>query len=251
MKRYGFDPRRGIILAGLSLLLLSGGTGCILLKESKYDALLQRQSELEEEVEAAKARNRGLIQRVGKLEGEVEYMKDSVGELKVEKKEEIKRLSSTYEDLVNELKKEIEEGEIEITEMKGLLKLSVLDRVFFDSGKTKIKVQGKKILARVGRILMKVRDKEIRIGGHTDDVPIGYRLVQKFPTNWELSVTRATEVARFLQEVVGIEPERLAPSGYSKFRPVASNKTEEGRQRNRRIEIILAPMNEELLGMSQ
>ena len=240
-----------IMPVGLALLLLIGGTGCILLKESKYDALLERQKELEEVLEAEKSRNRNLIQRVGKLEGEVEYMKDSVGELKVQKKEEVERLSSTYEDLVKELKKEIEKGEIEISEVKGLLKLNVLDQVFFDSGKTKIKKQGKAILSRVGVILKNAVDKEIRIEGHTDDVPISSRLAQKYPTNWELSVARAAEVARYLQEVVGIRPERLAPSGFSKYRPVAPNETKEGRQKNRRIEIILAPIKGEILGMGE
>ena len=240
-----------IIQVGFALLLLFGGTGCILLKESKYDALQQRQKELEENLEAERSRNRDLIERMGKLEGEVAYMKDTMTGLQVQKKEEVEKLSSTYEDLVKELKKEIEKGEIEITEMRGFLKLNVLDRVFFDSGKTEIRDQGKKILQRVGPILKDARNKEIRIEGHTDNVPIGPRLVEKYPTNWELSVARATEVARFLQEVVGIEPERLAPSGYSKYRPVASNETEEGRQRNRRIEIILAPIHREVEEMSQ
>jgi chemotaxis protein MotB len=240
-----------IIIVGIVLLFLFGSTGCILLKETKYDSLLERQEELEEKLETEKARNRDLIQRVGKLEGEVEYVKGAMEDLHVEKKDEVQRLSSTYEDLVDELKKEIEKGDIEITEMKGLLKLNVLDQVFFDSGKTKIKKEGKAILGRVGVILKNAVDKEIQIQGHTDDVSISSRLAKKYPTNWELSAARATEVARYLQDVVGIRPERLAPSGFSKYRPVAPNETAEGRQKNRRIEIILAPLKGDVLGMGE
>src|SRR3990172_2417059 len=196
MERFqGGEDMNRIGMAGMLLLLIFGGTGCILLKESKYDALQVRQKELEEILEAEKARNRDLIERVGKLEGEVTYMKDSMGDLQVKKGEEMVRLSSTYEDLVKELKNEIQKGEIEISEMKGLLKMNVLDKVFFDSGKTEIKKEGKSILARAGSILKNARDKEIRIEGHTDNVPIGPRLVHQYPTNWELSVARATEVA--------------------------------------------------------
>ncbi|MEJ2166074.1 MAG: OmpA family protein, partial [Desulfobacterales bacterium] len=64
-------------------------------------------------------------------------------------------------------------------------------------------------------------------------------LQKRFPSNWELSTARAAAVVRFLQEVGGIKPERLSAVGYSFFRPVAPNTTEEGRRQNRRIEIIL------------
>jgi len=66
-------------------------------------------------------------------------------------------------------------------------------------------------------------------------------LRDRFPTNWELSTARATAVVRFLQDDGGLNPERLTASGYSYYRPVASNDTEEGRSQNRRIEIILTP----------
>jgi len=74
--------------------------------------------------------------------------------------------------------------------------------------------------------------------GHTDNVPLAKSLQAVFPTNWELSVARATNVVRFLQEV-GIPPERMMASGRSEYDPVAPNDTPEGRQKNRRIEIML------------
>jgi chemotaxis protein MotB len=80
------------------------------------------------------------------------------------------------------------------------------------------------------------------VEGHTDNVPIGPDLVHIFPTNWELSVARAVAVVRFLQEKGGIQPKRLSARGYSYYRPVAPNESEEGRRQNRRIEIILIPV---------
>ena len=104
------------------------------------------------------------------------------------------------------------------------------------------------MLGRVGNVLKNASNKIIRVEGHTDDVPINPRLQQQFPTNWELSAARAVHVVRFLQEQVGIAPERLQAIGLSEYQPMASNKTISGRSRNRRIEITLLP---ELAGEQQ
>ena len=158
-----------------------------------------------------------------------------------EKVKEINDLKSTYDALIDELKKEIEEGNIEITTLQEELTVNVLDQVLFDSGSAKIKPDGLEILKRVGKILKKVKDKTIIVEGHTDNVPISPSLKKKYPTNWELSTSRATTVVRYLQEEVGIDPSMLKAVGLSEYRPVADNDTEEGRSRNRRIEIILNP----------
>ncbi len=78
--------------------------------------------------------------------------------------------------------------------------------------------------------------------GHTDNVPIGPAIIDKFPTNWELSTARATTVVRYLQER-GVNPGYLSAEGYSEYRPVAPNDTEEGKSKNRRIEIVLIPLD--------
>jgi len=121
------------------------------------------------------------------------------------------------------------------------LKVNMLDEILFDSGETTIKPQGIEVLKRVGNILLNVKDKAINIEGHTDNVPIGAELSKKYPTNWELSVVRATNVARYLQEKSGINPSLLSATGYGEYKPVASNETEEGKAKNRRIEIVLVP----------
>jgi chemotaxis protein MotB len=104
-----------------------------------------------------------------------------------------------------------------------------------------IKDKGREALLRLAESFRNNPDQNIIVEGHTDDMKIGATLQQRFPTNWELSTARATAVVRFLQEKGGIAPERLTASGFSFYKPVAANDTEEGRSQNRRIEIIMVP----------
>jgi flagellar motor protein MotB len=114
-------------------------------------------------------------------------------------------------------------------------------RALFDSGQAEVKAEGRERLKQLAETLKTVSGKEIRIEGHTDNVPIRGRLRNKFPTNLELSTARALNVLRYLVEEGGLPRENLTAVGYADTRPVASNDTPEGRQENRRIEIILLP----------
>jgi chemotaxis protein MotB len=87
---------------------------------------------------------------------------------------------------------------------------------------------------------LKHNHQNIIVEGHTDNIPIGPELREKYPTNWDLSVARSAAVVRSLTQKTGIAPRRFSARGYSFYKPVASNETEAGRQQNRRIEIILA-----------
>jgi chemotaxis protein MotB len=98
------------------------------------------------------------------------------------------------------------------------------------------------VLQKVVDILKSVTDKAIRIEGHTDNVKIGEVLARKYPTNWELSASRAVNVTRFLQ-AQGLNPEDLSAAAYGEYMPVADNETSEGRVKNRRIEIVLIAKN--------
>ncbi len=160
---------------------------------------------------------------------------------KAEKDEEIKKLTQTYEDLTSSLRAEITKGDIKIQQVRDRLTINMVDRILFDSGSTKVKQAGLKVLKQVGDILKKVTDKQVRIEGHTDNVPIGTGLRERYPTNWELSTGRATSVVRYLIDEGGLAPDLLAAVGYGETRPIASNDTEEGRTSNRRIEIVLYP----------
>jgi chemotaxis protein MotB len=174
------------------------------------------------------------------LDRENEGLRESIVNLKKAKEEEVKTVSKTYESLMQELKGEIAQGQITITELKGKLTLDVVDKILFASGEAEVKPEGLAVLKRVIEILKDIPDKAIRIEGHTDNVKIGDALARKYPTNWELSAARALNVARYLQKQ-GIDPTLLAAVAYGEYKPVADNSTPEGRAKNRRIAIILQP----------
>ncbi len=157
------------------------------------------------------------------------------------KEAEIQRLTKTQEDLTKSLQAEIERGDIRIKQVRDRLTINMVDRVLFDSGKAQVKPAGLKVLKQVSDVVKNVRDKQIRIEGHTDNVPIGAGLKGRYMTNWELSTARATSVVRFLIEKGGVDAANLSAVGYADTRPVAGNDTEDGRTSNRRIEIVMYP----------
>ncbi len=177
------------------------------------------------------------------LNRELERLQMKAGEISAEKEKELAKVKNTYEDLVKEMQKEIEMGDIKITQAVDRLSVNLVEKILFASGKAEVKPEGLKILKRVGDILKNISDKQIRVEGHTDNVKISARLREKFPTNWELSTARASNIVRYLQDKVGVDPKMLSAAGLSEYKPVASNDTEEGKAQNRRIEIVLLPLD--------
>ncbi|OGR45850.1 MAG: hypothetical protein A2X34_02775 [Elusimicrobia bacterium GWC2_51_8] len=161
-----------------------------------------------------------------------------------EKEIEIAAVKKNYEDLTSGLKAEITAGEITITQLKGKLTVNMVDKILFDSGMAEVRGEGRKVLGSIGKVLKDITNKDIRIEGHTDNIPIKGELKSKYPTNWELSTARATAVARYLQDEAKVTPERLVAAGYGEYRPVALNDTAENRALNRRIEIVLTAREE-------
>ena len=157
------------------------------------------------------------------------------------KEAEIQRLTKTQEDLTKSLQAQIDKGDIKIKQVRDRLTINMVEKVLFNSGQAQVKPEGIKMLKQVADVLKTVNDKQIRIEGHTDNVPISGKLKQKFPTNWELSTARATNVVRYFIEQGGVYRENFEAVGYADTRPVASNDTDEGRTENRRIEIVLFP----------
>jgi chemotaxis protein MotB len=176
-----------------------------------------------------------------RTKGELTAARALTRELESQKEEELEKLKSTYDELVKSLKGEIEAGEIQIRRMKDRLSVNLESKVLFDSGRADLKATGINVLRKVGAQLAKIEDKRIQIEGHTDNDPIGGSLQKIYPSNWELSTARALAVVHFLQDEVGITPERLSGAGYGEYQPAASNDTREGKAVNRRIEIVLLP----------
>jgi chemotaxis protein MotB len=109
------------------------------------------------------------------------------------------------------------------------------DNILFDSGKATLKREFKKVLDVLGPTLLSLPNR-VQIEGHTDNVPINTAV---FPSNWELSTARSSGVLRYLVARIGFPPERLSAAGYADSIPVARNDMDEGRARNRRVEIVI------------
>lgn len=123
---------------------------------------------------------------------------------------------------------------------RGLV-VSFKEKLFFDIGSAEIKPAARDLLRRVGQVLAR-GENQIRVEGHTCDLPIR---TERFPSNWELSVGRATNVTRFLIDEAGISPKRMAATGYAEFRPMVPNTSEENRTKNRRVDIVLLAMEKD------
>ena len=161
---------------------------------------------------------------------------------KAAKAEQLERTTATYEDLKKKLEKEIQDGKVQITEMQNRLTMTMVDKILFPSGSADISKDGKRVLDKVVAILKDVADRRIQVEGHTDNVRIYSAVRTKYPTNWELSTARATQIVRYLQDEGGLDPKLLSATGYAEYRPVAPNDTDENKAKNRRIEIVLLPL---------
>lgn len=189
---------------------------------------------LREQLADMQQTNDNLLQTIEELQQQVEKER-------IAREARLAKVKNTYDQLVGALEQEIKRGELTISNLEGQLSVNLLNQILFDSGETDIKPEGQKVLKSLGDVLNKFPDKSLQIEGYTDNVQISSRLIEKYPTNWELSTARATSVVHFLQDKVGLPGDRLIAAGFSEYRPVASNETAEGRAQNRRIQILLVP----------
>lgn len=142
-------------------------------------------------------------------------------------------------ELEERLKKEIAAEEVSIKMADRGLVITFVAEVLFDSGKADLRQSSFEKLDKIADVLKTtVKDLAVGIEGHTDDVPIK---VSGWKSNWELSAARALSVLHYLTGTPGISPNRLSATGYGEFRPLAENSTTAGRQKNRRVEIVILP----------
>jgi chemotaxis protein MotB len=135
--------------------------------------------------------------------------------------------------LMDDLKKKLDSKEGDVSAGGGIVTVHLESEVLFPSGEAELSKRGKEVLARVGDVLKPLANKQILVGGHTDDAPIH---TARFPSNWELSTARAVNVVHFLADDAGVDPAKLTAAGYSQYHPRGSD-----RALNRRIEILLIP----------
>ena len=138
--------------------------------------------------------------------------------------------------------------ELTVREKDGKVYVAMSDKLLFQSGSARLDKRGEEALGKLAEVLNTQTDIHVFIEGHTDNKPIN---TVQFNDNWDLSVIRATSVVRILIKNYGVNPLQIQPSGRGEYMPVDDNETAEGRSKNRRTEIIMAPKLDKLFKMLQ
>jgi chemotaxis protein MotB len=197
--------------------------------ESQKTAGLEKKvADLQEQLGAAEKQRNDSQQQI-------ELLKVSTAKLE-EEKGALQAKSSQYEQLTASLQSQIQNGQVEISELRGKMTVKLKDKVLFASGSTALGKEGRAALDAVADAFKDLKGKNVVVAGYTDDVPIGGKT--GFKDNWDLSTARAVTVVRYLQSK-GVSPAILGAIGFSEYRPLAANDSPEGRSQNRRIEIAL------------
>ncbi|MCW8962407.1 MAG: OmpA family protein [Gammaproteobacteria bacterium] len=180
--------------------------------------------------------NADLKQQLEKLSSDLEHAASLV-------EQERNQLSSEFSRLKSELDKEASSREIAIEQVRDKFTvIRVGDKILFDTGSSQLKPRGREVLGLIANTLGKFPDRQVRVEGHTDNKPIvSPAIKRRYPSNWELSSARATAAVRFLIEGGGLDPARVIAVGLGEYHPIASNDSTQDRARNRRIEIVLMP----------
>ncbi|WP_077152752.1 OmpA family protein [Bacteroides bouchesdurhonensis] len=163
----------------------------------------------------------------------------------------IKSQNDKVQQLLNSVKDALlgfSSEELTIREKDGKVYVAMSDKLLFQSGSATLDKRGEEALGKLAQVLNKQTDIDVFIEGHTDNKPINTAI---FKDNWDLSVLRATSVVRILTKKYDVNPLQIQPSGRGEFMPVDDNETAEGRSKNRRTEIIMAPKLDKLFQMLQ
>lgn len=140
----------------------------------------------------------------------------------------------------------VNDPDIDVSVEKGVVYISIADKLLFKSGSYNVTDKAKEVLGKVAKIVQDKPDFECMVEGHTDNVPIKNSVLVD---NWDLSVKRATSIVRILQNDFGIDPKRLVASGRGEFIPLTDNSSPDGRARNRRTRILVLPKIDQFYDM--
>lgn len=231
--------------------LLNAATVKLNTCDEEKAAALANVASLEAQIKFLKSNNQDLINNLGNLttlsQKGAENLEKSLESLK-EKDTRIKSLRDavTRKDsvtlaLVTSLKGvlgNMADEDIEINVEKGVVYVSISDKLLFRSGSFSVNNAAKEVLGKVAKVINDKPELEFMVEGHTDNVPIK---VEGTQDNWDLSVRRATSIVRILQKDFGVAPERMTAAGRGEYMPVADNDSSAGRAKNRRTRIVVLP----------
>ena len=217
----------------------------------KLNSCLDEKERLGDQIKTLNNQNSALLNNVGNLatlstkeasnlEKSLESIKEK--DMKIQRMQDaITKKDSVTLALVTSLKGvlgNMNDEDISINVEKGVVYVSISDKLLFESGKYNVTSRAKEVLGKVATVVKNKPEIEFMVEGHTDDQAMKGGVIED---NWDLSVKRATSVVRILQNEFGVPPERMTAAGRSYYIPVASNTTAEGRSKNRRTRIVILP----------
>jgi chemotaxis protein MotB len=178
---------------------------------------------------------------LGRLQGEKSATEKELAELRRQKEAAEKRIAA-FKAMQQKFRALVDTGKLQVAFRNGQMTLKLPSGILFPSGSAELTKAGQAALADVTKILLEFKDRRFVVAGHTDNQPIR---TKAFKDNWYLSTARANSVVQFMIKQQ-FPAKSLAAAGYGEFDPVAPNDTDQGREQNRRIELILVPNLEEL-----
>jgi len=212
--------------------------------EADHQQLLSRVAELDKEKGELARLKDALKNQLGMTQSQIEALSmDAASKEKQlkSKEQQLKSMEKAYQELSKQFEQQIAEKEIKISNLENKLNIRLLDKILFASGSADITSDGNGVLKSLATELQKMEGFEISVAGHTDNKLLGRKIKNIYYDNLGLSVARAAAVSRKLREM-GVSPNNLSAVGYSMHRPVTGNDTKAGRQKNRRVEIMLEPL---------
>jgi chemotaxis protein MotB len=183
-------------------------------------------------------------QQVADQEAEISQLQQKVQELESRVAEEQRRADELSNELAEALSEYRAKEQVWLEQKENRSIINVSDAVLFNSGSADLTAEGQALVDKIVGVASKHSDRMVMIEGHTDNVPIGANIKDKYQSNWELSSGRACSVLRYMYWKHKMEPDRLSAVGYGEYRPVADNETAEGRAKNRRVTFVIGPMPE-------
>lgn len=218
-----------------------------------------RVTSLQEQIKVLKNTNSALLNTQGELstlskkgaenlERSLESIKEKDLQIKT-MRDAINKKDSVTLALVTSLKGalgNINDEDIEISVEKGVVFVSISDKLLFRSGSYQVSNRAREVLGKVAKVVKDKPDFEFMVEGHTDTDPIKTECIQD---NWDLSTKRATAIVRILQNDFSVDPKRMTAAGRGEYIPVASNDTTDGKAANRRTRIVVLPKLDQFFGM--
>lgn len=232
--------------------LLSGG--CV--KKSTYQKALDENARLQQENAAKQATLMNQIDtlngqmvafaknkdaELANLQGQKAATEKELAELRRQKEAAEKRIAA-FKAMQQKFRALVDTGKLQVAFRNGQMTLKLPSGILFPSGSADLSKAGQAALTDVVKILLEFKDRRFVVAGHTDNQPIR---TKAFKNNWYLSTARANSVVQFMIQQQ-FPAKNLAAAGYGEFDPVAPNDNDQGRELNRRIELILVPNLEEL-----